>query len=273
MNEKSYVEIGGSIEKATSGNYNLEVSKLLKEAWNITRSSKLSINLGLWSIFGLGLLVTMIYASFTGGIDSLVEDQQSVLFLNLLLIMLIWPLLAGVEMMGIYHAVGIKTRSTHIFSFLKRGSFVAITATFIWMIVNLGMFLFVIPGVFAAVVTSLAIPLVIEKNLTPFQAIWVCMRAMSFQWYKVFCIYLLMFIMLTVLAIPLAAQQAGSFSGLIVFIAGMCYLAPWFYNVKGLMYREMFGIRVAKGQIDASQFNQIEQDNDSNNGNSGNFSA
>ncbi|MCJ8295654.1 MAG: hypothetical protein MJK15_14715, partial [Colwellia sp.] len=29
---------------------------------------------------------------------------------------------------------------------------------------------------------------------------------------------------------------------IMVFLFGLSYLAPWYYNVKGVLYREIFGV-------------------------------
>jgi hypothetical protein len=249
VDKKSTISIGGSLEKAEKGDYQLDTFAILKEAWQKTKTTKQPILVGLLTIFSLGFIITVLFTNAFGGTEQILENQQHTAFLNLLLTIVVWPFLAGVEMMGIYHSVGIKTKSAMIFSFLKRGSWVVITALLVSTLISIGLALFVVPGIFLAVVTSLAVPLVVEKKLTPLKALWLSLKALTFQWFKIFTLYFLMSLILIVSLLPFAANPGPAIA---LPILVLIYLAPFFYNVKGILYREIFGVQV-EVQLDGEQ--------------------
>ncbi len=251
MEERSILQVGGSLEKAIKGEYNINVKAVLTEAWANTNKTRISINLGLLFSLFLGVLVTLVVSSFFGGIESVFKDQQVSSLLNIIVTLMIYPFLVGVEMMGVFHAVGLKTNPKLVFAFLKRGSWVALCALLSSTIVTMGLSLLYVPGIYLAVALSLVLPLVVEKRLSPLKAITLSLQATRFQWHNLFIIYALLFLMLvaTFLPIALLASSSVSMIGGVLTLFALTYLAPLFYNVKGILYREIFGMQlsVAKG--------------------------
>lgn len=246
MDKEQIVHIGGSVEEAVKGEYQIDVAAVLKEAWQNTLKSRISINIGLLFVLVLGMLITLTMSSFMGGIEAVSQDPQSFMFLNIVVTMAVWPFLAGIEMMGVFHSAGLKTETKLVFAFLKRGSWVAICAVLTSTLVSIGIQLFVLPGIFLAVALSLAIPLVVEKRLSPVKAITVCLMATRFQWFKIFALYLVLSLVLVLASLPLAyAGNSGlSVIAMMIFLFVLTYLAPMFYNIKGILYREMFGLQL-----------------------------
>ena len=54
MEKKSVVQVGGDIERALKGDYQINVAEVLKEAWHQTQASRGSINAGLGMVLLLG---------------------------------------------------------------------------------------------------------------------------------------------------------------------------------------------------------------------------
>jgi len=244
--EKSVLEVGGSIEKAVKGEFTIDQQSILNEAWQNTLSSRMSINLGLLVIFIFATMVSLLVIDALGGYEVILADPQASMIFNIIVTLLTWPFLAGIEMMGVLHAVGMKTKPKLIFSFLKRGSWVALCALISSLFVGIGLQLFIIPGIFLAVALSLVIPLVVEKKFSPIKAIIVSLQALRFQWFKIFSIYLLLISVLIVSLLPLIflAQTSLSVVGGVIFFFSLSYLAPFYFNVKGILYREIFGLQL-----------------------------
>lgn len=258
MDEKKVVEVGGSIEKSLQGQYTIDVSSVLKEAWQLTIRSRIAINVGLLFTLVLGVVVSFLISNTMGGIEKVIQDPQLTTFLNIAVTMIIYPFLVGVEMMGIYQAVGIKTNSKLIFSFLKRGSWVAVCALLTSVLVTLGMSLFYLPGIYLAVSLSLVLPLVVEKNLSPLKAIILSLQVTRFQWFKLLAIYTLLFLALLISFLPLVilAKTQLSVIGVIILLVSLTFIAPLFYNVKGILYREIFGMQLAESDATSNQTNE-----------------
>jgi len=247
----SIIQVGGSVERAAKGDYHLDVKSILTEAWQLTLKSRLTINVGLLFSMALAFIIALVISRYLGGIEAVLADQQASMWLNITLTIAVWPFIAAVEMMGILHAVGMKTHPKMIFSFLKRASWVVLCALLSSTLIQLGLELFILPGIFFAVTLSLSIPLVIEKKMSPMKAISLSVQALRFKLLPLFSIYFILFMILLTLLTPLAALIESELApiGVVLFIFGCTYLAPLFYNVKGILYREIFGVSVATDKV------------------------
>ena len=269
MDKKSIIQRGGSLEKAKKGDYTIDVQRILKEGWRNTMLSRLSINLGLLFIFVIAVIASFLTSNFLGGYEVIIADPQAAIILNVLVTLLIWPFMAGIEMMGVLHAIGIKTKPQLIFAFFKRASWVALCALLTSLLISIGLQLFILPGIFLAVALSLTIPLVVEKQMSPIKAIALSIEALRFQWFKIFSIYMVLVLALMISMLPMVIFASGSLApvGGVIFFFSMSYLAPWFYNVKGILYREIFGIPlqvIAGNDVDTHRDENKESNDDKN---------
>ncbi|WP_448565396.1 hypothetical protein [Thalassotalea ganghwensis] len=255
MDKEAVVKVGGSVEKALAGDYRINVGDVLKEAWALTKEARVSINIGL--LFCLVVSGSILYfaASYFGDFKALLEDPQANLAVNVIVTLLVSPFIVAIEMMGIFHAVGVKTHPKIIFAFLKQGALVAACALLSSLIISLGLNLLIVPGVYLLVALSLTLPLIVEKRLSPFNAIVVSIKATRYQWLALFSLYGVLFFALVVAFIPMImlANSSLQLLGGILFFLALSHLAPMFYHVKGILYREIFGMTLAvkEGQNDA----------------------
>ena len=248
MPEKiTIVQVGGNIESALKGDYQIDVKNILTEAWEQTLKSRLAINLGLLFSLLLGMLVSFFVSNYLGGIEVVIADPEASMILNLIVTVAVWPFVGGIEMMGVQHAIGMKTHVKMTFSFLSRASWVVLCALFTSVLISIGFQLFVLPGIFLAVTLSLTIPLVIEKKMTPMKAIILSIQTLRFKFFAILYLYFILLLSLVVLFMPLAFLLESSFAplGVMILLIGVSFLAPLFYNVKGILYREIFGISLA----------------------------
>jgi len=98
---------------------------------------------------------------------------------------------------------------------------------------------------------------VVEKQMSPMKAIVLCIKATRFQWFKIFAIYLTLVLAMIISAMPIAAA-AGSELGFIAiafFLFCLAYIAPMFYNVKGILYREIFGLHMQASSDNSNTIN------------------
>ena len=127
------------------------------------------------------------------------------------------------------------------------------------MLTSLGFQLLILPGIFLAVTLSLTIPLVIEKKMSPMKAIILSIQSLRFKFLSIFILYLILFMSLVVLFLPFALLIESNFSplGIMIFLFGISYLAPLFYNVKGVLYREIFGVSLATNSSSIKDSNTL----------------
>ncbi|GGD52722.1 hypothetical protein [Lacimicrobium alkaliphilum] len=230
MQDKNKLELGGNMSKALAGDYNFDLQAVLKEAWSITQVTKWSLLQALLMVFSLVLLVVVISFNLiqSQGMDIL--DPQVQFYLELLITLLTAPLLTGLLMMGINHSVGGVSRPAHLFHFVPRTLILVLATLMTSLLVNLGLMLLVIPGLYLMIACSFTLPLVAEKGLTPWRAIYTSVRAVSHKWPQFVILYLLfaMLFMLVIATLGIA----------------LIWVGPLYYNVKGVLYRDIFGIAV-----------------------------
>lgn len=266
--------VGGSIETAVKGQYLINVKAVLSEAWQRTVKARMSINVALVAIFLFGTIVSYIASSFFGGIVEVFEDPKLLQIVNIIVTIAVWPFIAGVEMMGVLHAINKPTQSKMALSFLHRGSWVALCALLTSLLISIGFSLFFIPGLVLAVLLSLTIPLVVEKKLSPVQAVVLSVKSLRFQLFPLLVIFGLLLTSLLLLLMPFAILMESALAplGIGAFLFGLSYLAPFYYNVKGVLYREIFGVYIA-GKPSNTSSNVGEQQNAEHNGTDDTFSA
>ncbi|WP_394173278.1 hypothetical protein [Thalassotalea litorea] len=246
MNEKRYIQIGGTPEKAVTGDYDIDVAAIIKEAWKLTQANRQSIMVAVLMIMAVTMVLMMAFSQPLGGIAAVMEDQKTFSGLNMIVTTLLSPLIVGLEMMGISYAIGMQSKPTMIFSFLRKSAFIALTSLIVMCATNLGLMLLIVPGIYLAVALSMSGPLVAEKNLSPNQAIILSLKATRFKWLKIFQVYLFVIAIVMPLAfiVVVLAQSVGIIPAAVVAILGLSWIAPFFYYVKGILYRQIFGVRM-----------------------------
>jgi len=272
LSEKiTIVQIGGSVERALKGEYHIDVKAILIEAWQLTVKSRLAINLGLVFSLLLYVSISMVLGYYVEFINDLLsnpemiftnpelmqENADKIVFWDLLVTLIVWPFMAGVEMMGVQQAVGIKIHAKMIFSFFKRSSWVVICVLITSALTNIGFELLILPGIFLKITLSLTVPLIIEKQMTPMKAVVVSVKALRYKFFSIFSLYGILFSTLVMLFFILAFFLGSDIApiGIMLFIFGFSFLAPMFFYVKGILYREIFGVGIASNKTVMDQKN------------------
>lgn len=227
--------VGGSLERALTDNHTFNPLQVLQEGVRLTRQSfapLLGAVLVSLAIFTLALMLLIQF--FIGSVD--VEDPQMILAMLVLQILLLPPLFAAVHVMGITHSVGKSSRVLDVFSFIKQ-PFPFILIALITQIIS-QLVVGVLPGViglavlgFVSVTLSMAIPLAAEYRLSPVQAIRCSFLAVVKRFFAFLGVYAVMFGLFIV--------------GILTFGIGLIFVIPLFYNVKGIMYRDIFGVGIS----------------------------
>jgi len=262
VEENKTINVGGNVESAEQGQYVIDIKTVLQEAWSTTKQSRLPIVMGSLMCVTLTLLVVFTASHFLGGVENALADMKAQFIINILVTLVISPFIAGVEMMGVFNAVGLKSQPKLIFAFLSKGALIAICALLSSTLSSLGFNLLILPGIFLLVTLSLTVPLVVEKNMMPIKAIILSVKALRFQFFKLLAIYGFLSMALIVSTFPLLILLKSGFElfGAVFLLFALTYLIPLFYNTKGILYREIFGV-----QLNASEA-PTQKD-------SGNFSA
>ncbi|WP_086980929.1 DUF2189 domain-containing protein [Vibrio aphrogenes] len=241
--EKEF-NVGGKLETALSGQYELKASNIIKEAWHLTLKNFWSFSptivvliLLQVAIFIIALKmqlgdISVLFALFDGNASELQLQSviQSVMVANFSYEIVSAPLYAGVCLMAMSHATGFKTRTNHL---LKGFHFtIPVMLVTLMGLVLQGLSGLLLPflSMYLSMAFSNSVFLVCEKRITPIKALFLSLRAINKKLLVVTPIYLLIVVMFV---------AAALFYGI-----GFIFVLPFFFHVKGIIYRDMFGIRM-----------------------------
>ena len=230
--QEGAVEAGsGSLEGGMAGNYDFQTMELVKEAWALTKGAKGSIWGGMLISY---LIVIVLMLPF----ELLIADPTdasnvggylALSFISQLVVQAIsYPLFAGLIMIGIRRAAEQPYSFKLVFAYFNKIVPLAITGILMTIIVTIGFMMLLVPGIYLAVAYGLALPLVVEKDLGPWQALEASRKALSKKWFKVFGLYLVSGLICMVSAIPLGI--------------GLIWTMPMFMILIGVLYRTIFGV-------------------------------
>ncbi|ELA9083555.1 hypothetical protein [Vibrio alginolyticus] len=255
--EKDF-NLGGSVERALSGNYELKAGAVFNEAWRATIQHFLSfspaiivllfVQLGIFYIalkLQLGDLSVILDAfenpeSFTNDIVS------SIYVANFSYEVISAPIYAGISLMAMSHVAGLKTKLRHVGKGLQFTIPVILATLMSLMLQGVVGMIFPLLSLYLSLAFSHSILLVCEKRVPPMQALLLSLRAINKKIFVVAGLYLGVMLMFII---------AAMFYGI-----GLIFVLPFFFHLKGILYREMFGIKL---KIVTTQKNDNDHDGNS----------
>ena len=237
------IRIGGSLEQSLNQGYRLDVKAVIQEGWKQTRSNGLGLLLAtvgvtaIWILFSNTLLVP-----YLGGDD---EQMNVAMLLSLLITVVMAPMTSSLDMLGLQQAVGVRARANQVFDFFRHfvrlgmlsllGS--ALTSLFgpLFDLVGLPAVLAFIPSALIGMGLVFTVPLVLERGLTPPQAILVSLKLFVRGWPSIVLFHSVMAVLLLVALIPMGL--------------GLIWVAPLYFNCKGILYRDLCGVGVEVNEV------------------------
>ena len=255
--EKDF-NLGGSVERALSGNYELKAGAVFNEAWRATIQHFLSfspaiivllfVQLGIFYIalkLQLGDLSVILDAfenpeSFTNDIVS------SIYVANFSYEVISAPIYAGISLMAMSHVAGLKTKLRHVGKGLQFTIPVILATLMSLMLQGVVGMIFPLLSLYLSLAFSHSILLICDKRVPPMQALLLSLRAINKKIFVVAGLYLGVMLMFII---------AAMFYGI-----GLIFVLPFFFHLKGILYREMFGIKL---KIVTTQKNDNDHDGNS----------
>ena len=226
----------GPTDKAPTGVNRIKIGEIFSEAWQKTAGSKGSF------LLALGIYV-IIYAALATGSSfiskALTESNLSPLttsfvqfFSSLALLAASTPLWGGLIMMGIKRATGQPVRTTEPLKYFHKTLPLLGLMILMQLMIFIGLVLLVLPGIYLFVSYMMAVPLMLEKNLSPWQALETSRKTITPQWFRFFGFALVLMLLALIAALPL--------------MIGFIWAYPCAMIATGILYRNMFGMRVTE---------------------------
>ncbi|MCV2884220.1 hypothetical protein OE749_05895 [Aestuariibacter sp. AA17] len=239
MSEQKIV-IGGDVNRSLNGDYQFDIKSLFKQAWALTQENKWQILQMLIFVLGLAYLVVMVLLNISGidDIQKITLEIQS--FIDLTLTFLFAPFVTAIMAVAATHSIGGQSKFSHVFSLLSRTLSLGAAALIVSLCIQLGLGLLIIPGLYLMLATSFTLLIVAEKKQGGIAAMILSIKVVNTYLLDFIKLYLLIGLMS--LTVPLTLGIS------------LIWVAPMYYYLKGILYRDLFGITVLKQED--SQFTE-----------------
>ena len=243
VTEASSEQFGGSIENTLSGNAELNIGAVFSEAWEKTKGIKGYVVGGGILLYLAVIIVTITVAVLVGA------EQQSIvgsLVGQLVVMMMIYPFIAGVFLLGLHQSVGMPVSFAQQFN--QYGMMLPIlgialiqtVASLIFPMLGIvlvqasGSFILfailLLPSIYVAFAFALAIPLKVEKKMGVVESITTSVQLVNKKFFSV-----------VVLALVSSIVAGLSF----ITIIGWIWAIPWMLMVFAITYRQLAGVSIA----------------------------
>lgn len=257
MSEKHFI-LGGDIKKSLSEGHRFDLKSLFKDAFVITRKNYLPLAVASFVTIGLlGLAYVYIFDAFGE------SDQTMQMVLNYIVTLLLAPpLLTALQMMGVHHSVGLKTKANDLFKYFNLILKLSLATMIISLISNfvtlgltqlfgsIGLQLSIVALLYFNMAFCLVNPLVAEKKLTPLLAVTLSFKLVNKNLLQFSFIYMISILLFFVAIIP---------SGL-----GLLFFVPFYFNLMGIVYRQVCGVSVIA--VEKNSPSENDDDNDRSSG-------
>ena len=224
----------GTLEGGINGDYDFTIGDIFSEAWERTKGAKGTFLLA-WVFY---ILVAVVINIILGLIvpDTQVLFQQGRftegmiwgMLPSLVTIPVLYPILAGITLLGIHRSVDADISASSIFNHFGKIIPFSLLGMLMSIMIMLGYLLLIIPGIYLSIAYLMAIALMVDKDLGVWEAMEASRKAVSKHWFKVFFLYFLLMLLFMVAAIP--------------FLIGLIWVLPLFSILHGVLYKYMFGV-------------------------------
>ncbi|GEM_PF-288560 len=209
----------GSLQGGINGDYDFTIGDIFRESWEKTAGVKGPF-LAAWGIYMLVSIVISFVLYFIGLGQSPVG--------SLINIPALYPIMAGITLMGIHHAVGADISAKSVLNHYKRVLPISLLSILMILLIMLGMLLLVLPGIYLAIAYAMALPLLMDREMSVWQSLESSRKAITKHWFKIFAIYFLLGILILLAMIPMGL--------------GLIWVLPLASILQGVMYKYIFGV-------------------------------
>ncbi|RTZ16851.1 hypothetical protein EJ063_08665 [Vibrio aquaticus] len=254
--EKDF-NLGGNVERALSGDYELKAGDVFKEAWQLTVKNFLSFSPAIVILIILQLAIFYMALKLQLGNPGIILDAvlnpeafdpsifSAIMVANFSYEVISAPIFAGISLMAMSHAAGLTTKPRHIGKGLQYTVPVILATLFSLLLQGIAGMIFPLLSLYLSLAFSNSILLICEKQIPPMQSLLLSLRAVNKKLLALAAIYSFVSIMFVV--------------GMMFYGLGLIFVLPFFFHVKGVIYRHMFGIKL---KVIASEKPKDEDDND-----------
>jgi hypothetical protein len=230
----------GSLERGIAGDYRFSIGETLSEAWAKSNGAKLTIHIALliYFVVAVGAMIVMGlligFGAITGAQDG-PESPGSMIGVQIISQIVsaavFGPMGAGLFIIGLRRSVNAPVSAGTVLAYFSKILPILLMMILMYVLVLIGFVLFIIPGIYLSVAYYLALPLIVEKNLGPWEALEASRKAITKRWFAIFGL----FVVLTLI----------NLATVVTLFIGMIWTIPMSVIAFGILYRNIFGVEAA----------------------------
>lgn len=245
--EKQFEVRGGSLEKSLRGEAKLDLKAAAKEAWDLSKNTKTAVLHGVLLLLFVAILFAWILQAFFDISDLNLLPQRMMVGLKVAGVIVTTPIIATMFLLGISHSVGIKPKFSSLLKNVMGSVLVILLALLLAAMSDIGSFvgsqINVLLGLatlfYVNLATGFSIMLLVEKGLSPSQCVIQSFKVFHKYWLPLSVYYLVYYCCL--------------FLGALSMGFAYIWIIPFFVNMKGVLYRELFGVKVRTNSDNSNQ--------------------
>lgn len=222
---------GGNIEDAIAGNIRVNIFETMGEAWRELKGFKLKCHIAtvLWFIvYMVAALISIpvLFGMLAIGADTTTASIISSI-VQVLAITATMPMMVGITIMAIRHYQKKSVSPGIIFSYFHK-----VPAALLWYIlmtimIMFGYILLILPGIYLSFAYIFSLPLVVEKDMSVWQALETSRKAVTRFWFRATGFMFLIMLLIMLGSIPLGIP--------------LIWIVPWVTLAYALIYFKLFG--------------------------------
>ncbi|AUM12177.1 DUF2189 domain-containing protein [Ketobacter alkanivorans] len=225
---------GQTVQDAIEGNYSVELADILSEAWQKTKGIKryiLGAGATMYAIVFVVIFAVTMLTIMVSGADPESAGPAAILIqfiIQIAMMAIILPFSAGIFVMCMKQVQGEQPAFSDAFSCFGKTGTLLLTMILMYIMIFIGFLLFIIPGIYLSIAYVMAIPLIVDKDMGPWEALEASRKAITKHWFSMFVFLIVLSLIMFVSMLPL-------------FI-GMIWSIPMMSVAMAVLYREIFGI-------------------------------
>lgn len=227
----------GSIPKALAGDYQVAIGDTLNEAWARTKGNKGTVWLGMLFYILAYAAIYIVAMMITGQSLTSPEANTGIGYVisEIIIVAAAAPLIAGMVMIGVKIARDEPVSGSEVFAHFDKALPLAIGMILMYLLVAIGFLLLILPGIYLLIGYLMMIPLIVDKNLGPWQALETSRKAITKHWFPFFGFMIVMFLLYV--------------AGFLALVIGLIWAIPTLSIAYGILYRNMFGDAETNAQV------------------------
>ncbi len=213
--------------------YGFTIGGLLKEAWAKTKGVKATVWAGS-AVMYLALIILgtcgAVFLPSQGNHGAGIT--MAGMFGDLLFPMIVDAVAvifsAGLILIGIRKVVDDPIGWKMVFKGFPVAGKLIVATILQTILICIGFLLLILPGIYLTIGYAMTVPLIVDRKMSPWQAMEASRKAIHGEWWKIFGLFNVMSLIFMVAILPLGL--------------GLIWIWPMFVVLGGVVYRSLFGI-------------------------------